>query len=355
MEKASGGIDRIWSVNEWGKLREVVVGDPRGSFIPSMNDVSQRNFDRLAASELGDVIAKPMPQWVIDETLEDVDLLIDTLKHHGVKVHRAGYLNSTIPIQTPLWQVQQETSINIRDITLIHGDVIIEAPSPTRGRYSESFAVRDLFDDYRQRRGDAWFVASHRPRLADETYDLSRERGINETEPLFDAANCTRFGRDIIIDINNTANRAGAIWIQQTLNKHFGQDAITVHCVSLSPDHMDVIVVPLCEGCALINPQYVSSDKLPDCLAGWDLISAPEMVPQHFHSGTPKASNWIGMNVLVLDGEEKTVIVEERQSALLRLLENHRFRPVPVRWRHGRTWGGGFHCVTLDVHRDGNL
>ena len=61
------------------------------------------------------------------------------------------------------------------------------------------------------------------------------------------------------------------------------------------------------------------------------------------------------MNVLVLDGEERTLIVEERQTELLRCLRRNGFHPIPVRWRHGRTWGGGFHCVTLDLHRDATL
>jgi glycine amidinotransferase len=355
MNNRVGGLDRIWSVNEWGRLREIIVGNPCGAFIPSMEDVSQRNFDRLSEAELPKAIPQPMPRWIIEETLEDIAGLVSVLKSHGVRVHRAGSLDSTIPVHTPMWRAEQETCINIRDLTLIHGDVVIDAPSPTRGRYCESFAVRDLFDEYRSRSGHAWFVAPHRPRLRDETYDLSRPRGINEVEPLFDAANCVRLGRDILIEINNTANRAGASWIQQTLDKHFGAGSIKIHCVSLSSDHIDVVVVPLCEGHALVNPRYVSEGALPECLSGWTLIPSPEMTPQAYFSGTSKASNWIGMNLLVVDGQERTLIVEERQTELSRCLERNGFHPIPVRWRHGRTWGGGFHCVTLDVHRDAAL
>lgn len=348
------GLGKIWSVNEWGRLRAVIVGNPRGAIIPSMNDVSQQSFDRPAHSDHLAVVSQPMPSWIIEETEEDIEGLVQTLTANGVQVHRAAHVDSTVPIRTSLWQADQETAINIRDMTLIHGNVVIDAPSPTRGRYCEGFAVRDIFNEFRRSSNGVWFVAPHRPRLHDRTYDLSRSCGIKEIEPLFDAANCVRLGRDIIIDINNTANRAGAAWIQETLNKHFGSGVVTVHCVSLSPDHIDVVIVPLCEGRALINPHYVRDHELPACLKGWDLIPAPEMVPQSFH-GTPKASNWIGLNLLVLDGVERTVIVERRQEPLLRLLEQHGFRPIPVQWRHGRTWGGGFHCVTLDVQRDGSL
>jgi glycine amidinotransferase len=355
METQTCGITKIWSVNEWGRLREVILGNPHGAFLPSMDDVSQRNFERLTEHEWQHLAPGPMPDWVIEETLEDIDELANTLASFDVTVHRANHLDSTLPVHTPYWTAQQETSINIRDMTLIHGNLVIDAPSPTRARYCEGFAVRDLFDDYRTRLNHTWFAAPPRPRLLDHTYDLSRPRGINNTEPLFDAANCVRLGRDIIIDINNTANNVGAEWLQHAFDRHFGIGTVSLHSVALSPDHIDVIIVPLCDGRAIINPQYVNRDSLPPCLANWDLIESPEMVPQPFYSDLSKASNWIGLNLLVIDGDERTVIVEERQLPLIHTLEQLGFRPIPVRWRHGRTWGGSFHCITLDVHRTGTL
>lgn len=35
----------------------------------------------------------------------------------------------------------------------------------------------------------------------------------------------------------------------------------------------------------------------------------------------------------------------------MRTLEKHRFTVVPVRHRHRRLFGGGFHCFTLDTVR----
>jgi N-dimethylarginine dimethylaminohydrolase len=62
------------------------------------------------------------------------------------------------------------------------------------------------------------------------------------------------------------------------------------------------------------------------------------------------ASQSIGMNVLSLD-EEHVVV----QVPLIRNLEKAGFTPIVVRWRHGRSLGGGFHCVTLDIRRTGDL
>ena len=33
--------------------------------------------------------------------------------------------------------------------------------------------------------------------------------------------------------------------------------------------------------------------------------------------------------------------------------EQHGFTPIPLRHRHRRLFGGGFHCFTLDTVRDG--
>jgi glycine amidinotransferase len=59
------------------------------------------------------------------------------------------------------------------------------------------------------------------------------------------------------------------------------------------------------------------------------------------------------MNLLSYDTQ--TVIVDERQTNLIKLLESHGFTVVPVRMRHIYTQGGGFHCATLDTVRESML
>ena len=354
-EHCDNKIKKVWSVNEWGTLHEIILGDPNNAYLPNMEDPSQLSFDRYSKEELARVVASNMPQKVLEETLEDIEGLTNILNEYGVSVKRAKQINMQCSVESPYWQADQESALNIRDLTLIHGDLAIDSASPTRGRYFEGFAVRELLLDYYSKRNYSGLLCPPRPQLFDNTYDLARERGIAEIEPLFDAANCVRMGHDIIIDINNTANMAGAKWLQSTLNGYFGKGIIKVHPVSLSPDHIDIVIVPLCEGHALINPDYVTSDNLPSFLYKWNLIESPKMVSQSYFTGVPKATNWIGMNLLVLDGKEKTVLVAENQPPLIKCLEDNGFHPIPVPWRHARSWGGGFHCISLDLHRDGEL
>jgi glycine amidinotransferase len=62
-------------------------------------------------------------------------------------------------------------------------------------------------------------------------------------------------------------------------------------------------------------------------------------------------SPYIDLNVLSID--ENTVLVNLECTGLVKTLEAEHFTVVPVRHRHRRVFGGGFHCFTLDTRRDG--
>jgi N-dimethylarginine dimethylaminohydrolase len=65
------------------------------------------------------------------------------------------------------------------------------------------------------------------------------------------------------------------------------------------------------------------------------------------------ASKGIGRNVFMLD--ENTAIVEKNQTSLIKELEALSFQVIPLQYRHGRTLGGSWHCITLDTNREGGL
>tara|TARA_Y100000031_G_C8052479_1_gene306801 strand:- start:246 stop:665 length:420 start_codon:yes stop_codon:yes gene_type:complete len=65
------------------------------------------------------------------------------------------------------------------------------------------------------------------------------------------------------------------------------------------------------------------------------------------------SSPWVGMNVLSVD--QSTVIADERQVELIKLLEKNKFNVIKLRMRHIYTQGGGIHCATLDTVRDSKL
>jgi len=132
-------------------------------------------------------------------------------------------------------------------------------------------------------------------------------------------------------------------------------DRYTVHpCANLYTDtHIDSTIVPLRPGLVLVNPARVNDDNMPAFLRGWDRIVCPELVDTGFVGDHPKSSVWIGMNFLVIAPGK--AIVDKRQVGLIRELERHGVEVIPSQLTHCRSLGGGFHCVTLDVRRTGEL
>ena len=64
-------------------------------------------------------------------------------------------------------------------------------------------------------------------------------------------------------------------------------------------------------------------------------------------------SNWIHMNLFSIN--PNLVVVDQHQTGLIKLLENQGLDVIPLKLRHAKMLGGGFHCVTLDIRRTGTL
>ena len=127
---------------------------------------------------------------------------------------------------TPLWETSGGfCAANPRDLFLVIGNKIIEAPMCSRSRYFESRAYRSLWKEYTQ--NGAEIVAAPKPLLSDNLYnpnftspDSTTPYILTNEEPVFDAADFIRCGRDIIGQLSHVTNQAGVDWLQ----KHLGAD-----------------------------------------------------------------------------------------------------------------------------------
>ena len=63
--------------------------------------------------------------------------------------------------------------------------------------------------------------------------------------------------------------------------------------------------------------------------------------------------NWIDMNLLSIS--PNLVVVDQDQTALIKLLEKQGLDVIPLKLRHSKMLGGGYHCITLDIRRKGTL
>ena len=344
------------TVNSWDEftqLREVIVGDATHSRIPAQTDPSAwlNCYPDVPRADRDKVYAGLFPDQVIEESNEDLADLVSTLRALGVTVHQPAALDHGRDYGAPGWQSQGRTSYNPRDLTLVIGTTIVEAPSPVRARYFEVFGLRELFQDY-MLRGASW-ISAPRPQLSDDLFptDETDYPILGETEPVFEAANVLRLGRDLFYQVSCSGNELGLRWLESTA-RLLGD--IRVHPLRglYKGTHIDSTIAFLRPGLVLLNPERVGPDGIPEVLRNWDVIWCPpieEPVPPMLpHTlSTP----WVGMNLLMVNPE--TAVVDQNQTQLIRALEARGITVVPRRLRHSRVLGGGFHCVTLDTVRDG--
>jgi glycine amidinotransferase len=92
---------------------------------------------------------------------------------------------------------------------------------PLRSRFFESLAYKDLLLEYFQS-GTRWLSAP-KPRLLDKVYDDDPKSKIKvrNIEPLFDAANILRVGRDILYLVSCTGNMMGYEWLKRVLGPEY--------------------------------------------------------------------------------------------------------------------------------------
>lgn len=301
----------IYSTNEWDPLREVVVGRACFANWPTDDPVFAKESEKTTWTETP-VPSGPVPDWIIDETNEDLDLLALTLERYGATVYRPKALNYQA--------LGGMYGYCPRDRLLIHGSTIVDPAMMYPCRDMEVGALDDII--YR----------------ADTVHIMPRDQDM-----VLDAANVLRLNDTMLFLESASGNQAAARWLQ-----HKFPDVNVEVCNFYSGVHIDSTIVPLREGLVLVNASRVTPDNLPLVFSNWEVIWIDEVVEQGFYQ-YPYASKWIALNMLVVD--PYTVIVDRHQTKLINILESYNFTVIPLELRHSRTLGGGFHCVTLDLLR----
>jgi glycine amidinotransferase len=383
------------SWNEWDPLKRVIVGRPEGTSIPAPEPAWWYDLPR-GRYPLGSY--GPFPQEMIDAANEQMDYFVGVLERRGVLIDRIEVQPFMFgqPLPSPLGWVQPNAHgvNNVRDVTMIHGNYVVEATTCRRSRIYERFNLRPLFEQYFKEDPELVHFAAPLPMLTNESYvsvsgtgtpdyyyyfdkvwtdEQKAERlhnwefQLSEKEPLWDAADGMRFGKDIFHQCSSVTNKGGMDWLKRML----GALGIRVHHVLFDtpadpekpnnhhPWHIDVDLMPLRPGLCMYNPDWppiTQEFRQLFELNDWELV--PAAPPTHVHTaevylfGDCGKKSWISMNTLSID--PKTVCVEAHESAYCEQLDKLGFEVIPIPYEHVIPLGGALHCTTLDVYREGD-
>ena len=301
----------ISSFDEWSPLKKIVVGSATDANWPVNDPVFSRESEKTTWTETP-VPRGPVPQRIIDEANEDLDILATTLMSLDVEVVRPDLLN----FQT------HDGMYNYcpRDRFLVYGSTIVDPAMMYPCRDMELQCYHDIVDS------------------ADHYKFMPRNEGMT-----LDAANVCRLGDKMLYLESASGNQKAYHWLREQF-----PDVTIELCNFYAGVHIDSTIVPLREGLVMLNGSRVGFDTVPRVFDGWHKIWINDVVAQDFYR-YPYASKWIAMNMLVVN--PTTVICDRHQTDLITTLQKHGFEVIVHELRHSRTLGGGFHCVTLDLER----
>ncbi len=357
------------SWNEWDPLKHVIVGRADGTMVQAPEPAVRRDWPDhgFPYGTYG-----PLPKEMEQKANAQLDDFANILESRGIRVDRPEPLDFSQKVQTPDWQ--QDSMFGCmppRDVLLTVGNEIIEATMSFRSRWFEFLCYRPLLERYFKEDPKFRWETAPKPRLTEKSYKkdfyeaweaFSEEEKwaranisdwiLTEKEPLFDAADIARCGKDLFVQKSMVTNDAGINW----LRRHYPD--FRIHKVRYKdefPWHIDATLIPLRAGLVMINPVRTPLEKGQKELFetnGWEILKAPKTV----RSGKGPlecCSLWLNMNLLVLD--PKTVCVEASETPIQELLDKYDFEVIPVPLYDVAAFGGGLHCSTADVQRVGSL
>jgi glycine amidinotransferase len=350
----------INSNTSFGKLKEVVVGREL-QLAKRLSDVTFKQFYREALDE--QIYETPFESYtvsmdLIDQRNIELDNLANILSSNGITVYRPDALDKIVPFTTPSFRSELSSASNVRDLTLVYGNKLIETPTFVRNRYYENTLLYDVYNRaWDQGRGGQWIKAPH-TKLTEDTIDLGHWGDGRDYDNIpanyvmaIDGAQFLRIGRDVIVNINSYNQYLGFEWI-----KSFFPDT-DFHVLHVADNHIDGCLICLRPGVFMVNPLYPNMrELLPEKFRNWTYLYPKDLTDNIDVSGMTdidlRLASSRGMDVNVLSIDENTVVSNKRAVGVNDLLDKNGFDIIEVQLEHGEIFAGGIHCSTLDLVRD---
>lgn len=345
--------------DEWTKLKEIVLAD----ITNDNNDVdfTFKAFYTLSKNYKPGLL-KTYDKYIL-ERAKCLNILEKTLIENDIKVNKVNKVDKIQEFNTPNFKSYTRPCGNPRDLFLILGDTIIEMMSCIRQRYFEFELLNDIFLEHFNS-GSKWLVMP-RSKLnlkefkefsetSFETWDKKIEKISKINFPMIDGACIYKIGKDILVNTTYDTNHHQAFtWLQRQFPEY------RWHKVHIGEDHLDGEFVIIRPGLILYNPNGVNLnyDSLPTFMKNWTFLPNLDWEkPKDSYKcdnmllkTTPRTE----INGLVI--EENKIIISKNATDTIKVLEKHNVDVIAIEFFYDHIFGGGIHCSTLDLIREGGL
>ena len=344
------------SNTSFGKLKDVVVGREL-QLERRLSDITFKQFYREAIHEK--IYQTPLDNYhvnmdLIDKRNEQLDGLANTLSKY-CNVHRPEPLTKIVPFTTPSFKSELSSASNVRDVTIVYNDKIIETPTYVRNRFFENTLLYDVYNKVSG--GMNWIRAPHTD-LREENIDVSRwdvKRDYTNVPDNFvmaiDGAQFLRIGRDCIVNVNSYNHWKGYQWVKSFFPE------VDFHVINVFDNHIDGALACLKPGVFLADPKYASiKSLLPKKFQSWKFLYPDDLTDNIDVTGMTdidiRLASSRGMDINVLSIDENKVVVNKRAYGVKDVLDKNGFEVIEVELDNGEIFAGGIHCSTLDLVRE---
>jgi N-dimethylarginine dimethylaminohydrolase len=319
---------RIRVTNEYGRLREAVVGIEDDTIEPDYVEALcwlerlDPDTKKFLAERAGQRIAAEASAGVRAQ----LERHVQTLESHGVVVHRTASIADPNE-KTFLANIQRGNMLfGGADFFRVIGETVILLNSfrlPFRRK--QVFAVRPVLEKLLMGT-DVRYVSTPFPFLQYFPEDLFLENGDIMVD-----------GRSVFVGHSgNASSKAGIEWLRRLLGREY-----TVYTIELAADrfHLDWVLGLNRWGVLTYCPAALKDGEagLPAPLRRWTKIVV-------------NADENAGANNLSLD--ENTIVVPEQYERICKLYEQHGFKVITEPLNYTIAYGSGPRCLTAVLCRD---
>jgi len=321
--------------NEWGKLREVMVGImDEDAVVPPPNYTIVSYMAPHNVKVLEEYQGKVMKDVIPDQhkgSIEQLDGICKVYEKHGIKVHRARRL--TEDENNFLGYIQKGwTPMYARDQTFVAGKTVIELYAMMPFRRKDVFAFRDIIMNRVAEDPEAQFISMPMPLPSKVTLEAPEGPG-----PFLEGGDIFLMGKDIFVGQSGIAsNTIGIEWLRRVM----ALDGFKVHAVPLTSEwlHLDCVLAIVRQGLCMAT-KSAFKNGLPEYFKDWEVIEATEEEAHH-----------LGVNTMCL--EENKVLVGTEFGRIIDELKKHGADVVTTPTHIMSNWGGGMRCSTHPLLRD---
>ncbi len=315
----------VW--NEWGRLREAVLGQVddliEPDYIPALVWLSEEG-KRCLRNKAGKSTPVAFPEQA-EKMRHTLATLEHVLQEHGVVVHRTGLIPEGFDEERSYLKDVQKGNYSIGGadfFRVIGTHVILLNSFHLPFRRSCVWCVRRLLEPLLEQ-SNACYFSTPPPSPHYSRDDLYLENGDIMVD-----------GHNVYVGMSgNASSPKGVAWLRQLLGEDF-----RVHTIRLKPDlfHLDWLLTLNRPGLLTYCPEALV-DPLPEPLSKWDKIAIrPDEVA--------------GANNLSID--ESTIVVPEHLERIADAYDKKGMTVITIPALETIGYGSGPRCLTAVLRRD---